>query len=142
MRIYEILPGKLYQSGEFRKLPIDEKLHSLGKYGIDTVVNLYKNEDNELKEYLYEYIYNPLSDGKNFDSEQVMEIVETITDIIMGGHKVLVHCHVGRNRSGLINALVVMQVARCTGDEAIRIVRKARPRAIDNDEFERFIREL
>jgi protein-tyrosine phosphatase len=142
MKLTEIIPGKLYQSAEFKNsLTTTERLSILNCYRIDVVVNVYKNHDTKLARYLYNYIYYPLSDGKKIDGN-VNNIANKVAAMIKAGHKVLVHCHAGRNRSGFVNALVVMKVLRVSGKEALEIVRLHRPRAIDNINFETYLRSL
>lgn len=57
------------------------------------------------------------------------------------GSRVLVTCAMGRNRSGLVTALALMELGHSV-DAAIGAVRKARPNAIDNPHFEYLLRGI
>ena len=57
------------------------------------------------------------------------------------GSRILVTCAMGRNRSGLISALALMELGH-SADAAIAAVRKARPNAIDNVHFEYLLRSI
>jgi protein-tyrosine phosphatase len=117
------------------------KLDALNSYHIDIVVNLYKNRDTDLEKHLYKYVYYPISDGKYIDP-MVVDIAEYLARMISKGHVVYTHCHAGRNRSGFVNALVVRLVLGVSGEEAMNIVRRKRPRAIDNIHFENYLKGL
>jgi hypothetical protein len=58
---------------------------------------------------------------------------------IAQGHAVLVACFMGLNRSGLMVALALKRMGM-TGEQAIAAVRKARPRALGNESFVRYLR--
>lgn len=141
MRIHTIIPGKLYQCAEFIKVPLNTKLAALNEYGIDSIVNLYSHSDRELEMEMYEYIFCPMPDGVTFDPMEVMEVVYRAVDLIKMGHVVLTHCHAGRNRSGFVNALIVKDLWKCSGEEALRVVRAGRPRSVATPIFEEFVRE-
>jgi len=141
VKLTEILPGVLYQSAEFPKITIKEKLSILETYGIDIVVNLYKNPDEELEDRIYRYIYFPMSDGKVINQD-ICKFSNYVAKKIVNGHAVLTHCHAGRNRSGFFNALVVRKVLKISGEQALEYVRRKRPRAIDNIYFEEYLRKL
>ena len=143
MKIYEILPNALYQSAEFFKLPIREKLKNLSEFGIDIVVNLYKNEDKELEKHLFAYVYFPMPDGKTFDVKGVETLSSLMAQSVFAGHRVLTHCHAGRNRSGFVNAMALWKIVPgMTGRKALELVRERRPNAIDNPYFEKYLLNL
>jgi Dual specificity phosphatase, catalytic domain len=54
---------------------------------------------------------------------EALVLSSRIARAISGGAKVLVTCAQGRNRSGLISALVLMRLRGCNGLEAIRMIR-------------------
>jgi hypothetical protein len=58
------------------------------------------------------------------------------------GRKVLVTCWQGRNRSGLVSALAIHLVSGCSGFHAVRIVQKARRRALTNPQFTEILNRL
>jgi protein-tyrosine phosphatase len=61
---------------------------------------------------------------------------------IREGHRVLTHCHRGKSRSGLLNAIVVMKLMAVDGAEAIKIVRAGRPEALGNRSFVAYLESL
>jgi hypothetical protein len=58
---------------------------------------------------------------------------------LAAGRKVLVTCMAGRNRSGLVSALVLKRMG-WTARDAIRAVRDARENALTNESFVRYLR--
>lgn len=61
---------------------------------------------------------------------------------IEAGGRVLTMCNAGRNRSGLLSALIVRELTGLPGAAAMAVVREHRPNAIANPHFERFLEEL
>jgi hypothetical protein len=63
-----------------------------------------------------------------------------VASLVLSGRTVLVTCAVGLNRSGLVTALSLLQIEpTMTADEAVRLVRLARPRALGNEWFVDFV---
>lgn len=62
--------------------------------------------------------------------------------MLAAGHTTIIHCMAGRNRSGLIGALVLQELDNLTGPEALERVRELRPRSVDNIYFEQFLMSL
>jgi protein-tyrosine phosphatase len=58
------------------------------------------------------------------------------------GHRVLVTCAQGYNRSGLVTALTLFRLTGKPIMECVRDVRKARPGALGNDSFVRMLRTV
>ncbi len=58
------------------------------------------------------------------------------------GDRVLITCWQGRNRSGLITALVLREAFGMSGKRAIEIVKAARPTALENGHFYEYIAAL
>lgn len=56
------------------------------------------------------------------------------------GGRVLVTCHMGINRSGLIVALSLHELSRQQASPIIRHIRRARPGSLRNEEFVRALR--
>jgi protein-tyrosine phosphatase len=142
MEIYEILEGQLFQSGA----PEDAaEWMSIHARGIDAVVDLYGTLDpgvptapNSIL-----YIFWPIEDGPALPDLGILEVlVDTVVHLIQRGHKVLVHCHRGKSRSGLVNALVAMKMLGICGPEAIALVRRRRPGALGNAVFTAYLEAL
>lgn len=58
------------------------------------------------------------------------------------GKRVLTSCVAGRNRSGLVNALVLMSRHKINGKEAAKWVQDMRANALTNSSFETFLHRL
>ena len=143
MKIREIIPGKLYTRGRFDKKPKEDKLRSLREQGISIVVNLIKHFDEDLAgPDGLEYYSLPITDGKDWDQAMVSALSYRLAERIREDKKVLVHCNAGRNRTGLICALIVRELFGISGSEALEYVREKRPRAVDNPRFEEYLRSL
>lgn len=69
-------------------------------------------------------------------------IVDAPVRLILLGHKALVQCHVGKSRSGLVDALVAMKILGIGGREAIDLVRRQRPGALGNAAFVQHLESL
>lgn len=143
-KVTPIIDGKLYQRGKFDRFDVSVKQRMLDMYGIDIVICMYGKADPDINELLYRYIHYPIIDGigarKDFDYLQWLatEVAEYIDD----GHCVLSHCNGGRNRSGLINALIVRELLDLTGKAALEYVQMKRPNAIATPVFREFLESL
>lgn len=81
----------------------------------------------------------PLADGQIKDLDSVYLARDTAIAMLEAGHTTIIHCMAGRNRSGLIGALVLQHYENLTGAEALERVRELRPRSVDNIYFEQFL---
>lgn len=124
------MSGLLYQRGAFAHLP--DKVQMLRHHGIELVVSLW-HPDPDLTG-IVEYIHCPIADGKVVDP-CLMELIPRVTDALRAARPTLVHCHAGRNRSALVNALVIREFTGCSGAEAAARVRRCRPGALENPAF-------
>jgi len=142
MEIFEILKDQLYQSGapegsaDWQPI-LDRK--------IDVVVDLYGTLDpaipTEPNSILY--VFWPIEDAAVLPDTNVLDILtDAALRLIRLGHKVLVHCHRGKSRSGLFNAIVVMKMLHIDGSAAIDIVRRGRPGALGNQTFVEYLERL
>jgi protein-tyrosine phosphatase len=135
MKIYEIIPGKLYQSKKTNDEDRDDKIASINSFGITIIVNMWHTTDMDLVPEVDEYIKFPMSDGKTIDLEAYDKMARTLVHMIRDGHCVLVHCYGGRNRSGLLNAIIVMYLKRLNGKQAHAYILSKRPNSLVNKEF-------
>ena len=70
----------------------------------------------------------------------VMRLAQAASEALDGGHKVLVRCYHGYNRSGLVVAQTLVQRGG-SADEAIRLIRTRRsPWALHNELFVDYLR--
>jgi protein-tyrosine phosphatase len=142
MEIFEILKNQLYQSGAPEEAadwqPIRDR-------NIDVVVDLYGTLDpgvpTEPNSILY--LFWPIEDAAVLPDVHILDVLtDTVARLIALGHKVLVHCHRGKSRSGLINAIVVMKMLKLDGNAAIDIIRQGRPGALGNQTFVEYLQGL
>ncbi|MCJ7761077.1 dual specificity protein phosphatase family protein [Candidatus Bathyarchaeota archaeon] len=140
MRIYEIIPNKLYMSRKTSGISVENKLRSIMERDIDVVVNLCCATDEELKYEVFEYIRFPQPDKVCPDVNAYNRVAEYLIGKMEKGHVVLVHCAGGRNRSGFMCALLLMHWTGMSGIEARKVIQEKRPgslsRKIINDELD------
>ena len=138
MKIYEILPGKLYQCGKTNNLSVEEKVKLITDYGITTVVNFWRFEDPDLiSSVRYEHCYMP--DGKLHCPDELRLLAKKTAEKINAGQVVLSQCYGGRNRSGLFSAMILIQLLGISGKEALTVVQRQRPNSLVNKEFCQFL---
>jgi protein-tyrosine phosphatase len=140
--IWEILPGLLWQSGS----PVDWE--TVAAHGIDTVVDVNGDGDRRLEpvEWFRSesilYLFWPLTDGRVPDPHDLDLVVDVVVRRIAAGHRALVHCSAGQNRSGLVSALVVRAVRGVSGAEALAYVDRRRELPLSNTAFAAYLRSL
>lgn len=139
----------VFQRGKLHKLSMQQKIKLFADYNITMVVGLALDKDPDLvkldKKYYIEYIFRPIPDGALCDTTRssLLQLANKISDnILRESTSVLCYCNAGRNRSGLMNALILRNLCMCSGKEALEIVRQERPRAVANEHFETFLRSL
>lgn len=122
----EIIPG-LWMGGVRAG-----RLASKGIGEFDAIVNLTGEPTNfEGKVYDKFYVNWRIADGQLPDLDNLDALVEMIANLLTvnttGKEKrVLVHCTMGVNRSGLVCALVARRVKGLSGLQAVRLVREKR----------------
>lgn len=107
------------------------KMAASGIGDFDVIVNLTGESTAwPSKEHNKTYVNFHISDGELPDLNQLDALVEYIAAIfIFKGDKsprVLVHCTMGINRSGLVTALVARRLKGLSGIEALRLIREKR----------------
>jgi len=142
MELFEILKDQLYQSGAPEAPAEWTPIHDRG---IDVVVDLYGTLDpgvpTEANSILY--VFWPIEDHAELPDMAIMDVlVDGVVRLIRLGHKVLVHCHKGKSRSGMFDALVVMRLLGISGAEAVDLVRRQRPGALHNAVFAAYVQGL
>jgi protein-tyrosine phosphatase len=91
------------------------------------------------------YTHLPIPDGVRLHEATqrvLLALADTLAAAIDDGGVVLTMCAAGRNRSGLMSALVVRSYLGIPGAAALEIVRLRRPRAVANDVFADWLRSL
>jgi hypothetical protein len=140
--VYEILPGQLFQLGKLHSTPLEKKLAGFEHYRIAHMVSLApRTPDPDLYGSTM-YRHQPIPDGKL--AEDLLPLAAICADTIRDPHApgILTSCNAGRNRSGLLSALIVRELTGLPGAAAMEVVRYHRPNAIANPHFEAFLRSL
>ncbi len=141
MRLYEIIPGKLYQRGALRRVSPEKGVRLLQEHGITHMLALWHPDSPEIRAAVH-YFHYPMPDGKALNRDELWAISRMMADYIHLGGRVLVTCHAGRNRSGLMNALIVRRLLKCSGAQALAEVRARRPNAVANPTFAAYLEGL
>lgn len=141
MKTHTIIPG-LYQRGAFHEFPREQKLQDLAFLKVETVICCCGPYDRDLDTGAVRYYHVPFSDGKKIPTQLLVVPVAAAVRSLRRGGGVLVHCRVGRNRSGLASALIVRQVRGVTGAEAMAVVRAGRVNALANPAFVAYLESL
>jgi ADP-ribosyl-[dinitrogen reductase] hydrolase len=69
-------------------------------------------------------------------------VADTAAAAVARGLHVLLHYEEGRNRSGLVTALLLCRLTGCSGAEAMARVRAARPGMLSNRTFAAYLADL
>lgn len=135
------IPGKLYV-GSCPKTERD--LDQLLRVSVSSVVTLSKRVPDDLvtRHYAEAWYYQHLQDGKKLQVDDYLWVARWVTKLLEDGHRVLVHCLAGRNRSCLVAALVLQQRYGLSGSEAADLVRALRPNALHNEVHLEWLRSL
>ena len=86
------------------------------------------------------YIYFPFDDDNEAlpNATKLQAIVEMAATLIREGHRVLAHCNMGFNRSGLVAGLILKSLGM-PGDAAVTRIRVRRPVALYNVRFADYV---
>ncbi|HLB23841.1 MAG TPA: hypothetical protein VJP07_07085 [Dehalococcoidia bacterium] len=133
MPITEILKGALWQSDTDARIFAKMRARNIVPA---IVIDLQEFPAPELPlDAAISYVHWPIDDGPVPDREMLGALVEAACVFIEHGGRVVTMCAQGRNRSGLVSALIVCGVRRVGGAEAVRHVRRKIPEALSNEEF-------
>jgi len=88
------------------------------------------------------YVHWPIDDGPVPDEGMLSAVEQAACAYIDGGGRVVTMCAQGRNRSGLVSALIAARVLGLAGENAARHVRERVPEALSNEEFARWLDAL
>lgn len=139
--VWTILPGQLYQSGTWTKLSLSECRARAAAFGITGIVNVWR-DDPRLRDVVKWSEHSWMSDGKEIPEDALVRLAEKAVEHIAAGGRVLTMCQMGRNRSALVNAMIVRRLVGCSGRDAVDLLRRARPRALANDNFAQYLLSL
>lgn len=142
MKMYEILPGLLYQRGHIEKRSPSDVAETLRERNISIVVNLHRRQNRNLPPNVM-HIQWPIADNKIPDVATLKGLVRFLVDFLRWGDgAILVHCNAGRNRSSLVTAMVMAQYFGFSGKKCIELVRERRPNALANPHFVEFLERI
>jgi dual specificity phosphatase 12 len=109
------------------------------EHGITHILNCTPDPHVGLKSFQVRQIN--INDGNEIPRDELMFAVATITAAVQQGGKILVHCHAGISRSPGIVCAYLMSIG-FSWDEALDIVRRARPQAYPHPNIERSIKKI
>lgn len=140
MSANEIIKGKLWMGGTLDARYGGSWPAPLQNGELDAVINLEYDADHGLPDRLFK-LHWPIEDGPLPNLQILESVVYTVVHLIEEGERVLVHCSAGLNRSGLVSALALIDLADITGDKAVEVIRMCRgPQALCNRTFENYVR--
>jgi uncharacterized protein (TIGR01244 family) len=122
--LHEVMPAKLYRSGQ---MPVKTLLEETTRLGVKTVLDLRMEPDPVAKNDVQEefalkpvgvsYLHFPLLGSREMKSEQVLELLRILNSV---EGPLLVHCSSGTHRTGIVSAIYLMDVQGVPYEEAIR----------------------
>jgi hypothetical protein len=135
----ELVEGRLWHGG----CPVD--FAWVRRTGIDVVLDLADPDAYPPAAEIEGLVYLkcPLVDAEDLpDPGVTLRLATLVAGLIGDGHRALVHCTFGRNRSGLLAGLVVRELLGLSGAEALAYVQRRRDRAVNNEGFAAWLRSL
>ena len=139
LKTYEVLPEALFIGQRSHEVPTAEKAVFALEVRLGLVVNLWHTADLDWAEGGVDYCHRPQPDGKTIDTAMYIRLTNIGETYLRKGRSVLIQCYGGRNRSGLLAALLVRRVTGCSGRRAIEVVQSARPSALNNEAFRAYL---
>jgi len=137
MDLYQIDDeGRLFMSADLR-----DWSHA-APHGIDVVIDVDGGLDTCIPTMSNQclYIYFPFDDDDQLlpSATKLRAIAQLGASLIQDGHRVLAHCGMGYNRSGLI-AGMILKALGVPGLAAVARIRERRPGALFNDRFADYV---
>jgi protein-tyrosine phosphatase len=113
-----------------------EDWEALRERGIDTIVDMDGTVDPGIPEApnAILYVYHPILDEDLPDLTKIEALARLVAGLVAEGHRVLVHCRMGLNRSVLVIATALTYLGM-TGEQAVALLRDRRPGALFNESF-------
>ncbi|MGW6972163.1 protein-tyrosine phosphatase family protein [Streptomyces sp. NPDC054952] len=135
----EIRPG-LWMGGHFWTDRAGEVRPAVAGDEFDLVISLFTRAGHgphpAVRHLIAELPDGPLTADQ---LHSVQELARTTTHALRDGRTVLVRCHSGYNRSGLVVAQSLIELGHAP-DAAISLIRQRRsPRALNNETFEQYL---
>jgi protein-tyrosine phosphatase len=116
---------------------------SIEEHGITVVVDLEEDVDSGIPsgDGTRLYLYYPFEDNSVPDRSMIQPLAAFLASLYEGGHRVLVHCSMGLNRSPLV-AGVVLHHLGWKGCDAVERLRERRPGALFNEHYSGYLEGL
>lgn len=125
--VNEIIPGKLYQRGQFLGWTHEQKHDLLHELGVDVVVNLWHKIDADLSRDIEGVWYiNAVCSPTGIPADGDV-LLATLALLITRGHCVLIHCEAGRGRSAWLSARVAARLLGLHGEDIVDFIRNRIP---------------
>ena len=87
------------------------------------------------------YVYHPIRDEDLPNLAKIEALGRLVADLVCAGHRVLVHCRMGFNRSVLVIATALTYMG-LSGRQALADLRLRRPGALFNEVFAAHVERL
>jgi len=143
--VYWVVPGLLAGRPGPGRAPWD--LAELWARGFRTIVSLVKVDGVAIRAAGFRHYQAPLIGGMAFLpplrrrlARLILPVVDLIAAEVAAGRPTLVHCRMGKDRTGAVLAAYLIRHRGLSCDEAIRLVRQANPRAMTSPGFDRLPR--
>ena len=138
MDIVAVNPGEtLFVSGAI------EDWDAIRLLRIDVIVDMDGDVDGGLPQAPNSifYVYHPIRDEDLPNVGQIEALGRLVADLVSAGHRVLVHCRMGFNRSALVIATALTYMG-LSGRQAMEDLRRRRPGTLFNEAFAAHVEAL
>lgn len=126
--VNEVIPGLLYQRGNFLTWPASRKWAMLNRHGIRVVVNLWSKVDPDLSVERPGLVYLNWHISGTEPPAEAAYVISMLANLARRGMPILVHCEAGVNRSAWLCARLVHALdPSLTGSQALQEVYNALP---------------
>ena len=89
----------------------------------------------------FHWIHCPIRDRSTCsDQKRIRTLLEDIKEVLKPNDSVVIHCHAGLGRTGLLAATFLVSMG-LAAESAIKAIRKTRPGSIDTIQQVRYIKE-
>ena len=89
----------------------------------------------------FNWIHCPIRDRSTCsDQKRIRTLLQDIKEVLKPSNSVLIHCHAGLGRTGLLAATFLVSMG-LPAESAIKTIRETRPGSIETIEQERYVKE-